>query len=193
MKKVVLTMIATMGLSSGAAFAKSAPSGAFVDSIQIIGSGCLRDYIEGYQLGPNHLGVKTPSFHVALEQNSRIERKNCQAMIDIVKPDGWTYRVTRVRLNGWAHVSGNVEARVTNSHYIQGQARSSLVEQSISPWFRNNFRFINDEKGEWAPCGVDRILNVNTAIMVRRGENGKGHAYLKLNPNMRVQLEWKRC
>lgn len=190
--ELLKSVLAVLGISQGVALASSQPEYLTVDSIQINGSGCSNQYV-GWDQWYDVLQVRTPAYSIQLNQNSRFERKNCQAIVDILKPHGWTYRVARIKVTGWAQVAGKVNAAVTNSHYIQGQIETDTAKLEIRPWFRKNYSLVNDSKGEWAPCGVDRALNVNTAIILRRNDSGNEHAYLKVNPNIRVRLDWKRC
>lgn len=190
--KVLFSIVAILGISQAPAFATSNPAPALVDSIQINGSGCFNQYVSWDQWD-QVIQARTPDFSVQLDGNLRFARKNCQAMLDIVKPHGWTYRVSEVEVSGWAQLSGSVEAKVSNYHYIQGQQDSPQAELNIGPWYYNHYKLVNKQAGEWAPCNSDRILNVNTAIMLRRKDSNPGNSFLKLNPNYLIRLDWKRC
>ncbi|MFW7378001.1 MAG: DUF4360 domain-containing protein [Oligoflexus sp.] len=190
--KLLFSVIAILGITQGTAFSNTRPSYVAIDSIQINGSGCSNEYV-GWDQWSNTVQVRTPDYAIQTNPNSRIERKNCQATIDVLKPYGWTYRVASVEVTGWAQVSGNIEAEVSNYHYIQGESRTDAKSMEIRSWYRDNYKLFNDTKGAWTPCGIDRVLNVNTAIMLRRTENAYGYGYLKVNPNVRVRLDWKRC
>jgi len=191
--KLLLSVIMVLGITQGAALAsnQSGPGRVAVESIQINGSGCSMGYV-GSDQWKDIVQARTPDYFIEVGRYSGIERKNCQAIIDILKPQGWTYRVASIEVTGWAQVRGKVIAEVSNSHYIQGQSTTNSARLDFGPKFRNNYSLLNDTKGEWAPCGVDRALNVNTSILLRTSSNDD-HAYLKVNPNTRIRLNWKRC
>lgn len=163
-----------------------------VDSISYNGSGCGPGFASWRQQGDS-LQVEAQSYSVSLDSDqSRLERKNCQLSIDILKPEGWTFRVSKIKASGWARVSGSVEASLRLAHYFQASAVTQENSKIFNSWYRGGYE-AKVEKGEWAPCGSDRALNVNTSLMLRRNSDSWASAYIKLNPKLDIQLDWKRC
>ena len=148
-----------------------------MDAISLNGSGCPSSFANWRQDG--NLIIDAQSYSVTLDEG-RLERKNCQLTLDTLKPEGWTYRVARVRLDGWARASGSVDVSARVSHYIQGSL-ASVEKQDIHSWFRGNYKLETNEKGEWAPCETDRALNINTSLLLRRSSDAWASACMKFN------------
>lgn len=190
--KLPISLAIFAGLSLTSSMASSFPQSARVDSVQIAGTGCSPQAVASDRLLDGYR-IRTPSYTIRLSPSDRFVRNNCQAIVDIRKPRGWTYRVRQIELTGNAQLSGRAEGTISNDFYFQGEARTATAEAGIPLNFRNNFRYTNSVDGTWAPCNVDRALNVNTALVLRRSDGATGTGTLRINPSTRLWLEWRQC
>jgi hypothetical protein len=192
--KVITSLTIIVGsLAAASASAESwFPQGAYVQSVQIAGSGCGAQDI-GWDQWNNTIKLWTPSYSIEANESTGFQRGFCQAIVDMKKPQGWTYRVKSTEITGWAHIAGNVQAAVDASHYIQASSATSSQHKELSSYYRGHYQLKTQQPGEWAPCGQDRALNVKTSIQLRVPRQSWGWAYLKVNPDTKIELDWKRC
>lgn len=190
-----LTFVSVAALSIGAASAYASPQ-PWVSSVKIAGTaaGCEPAEI-GASSWDNLVSFDTPYFDLWLGSDNRIERKNCQLTANVEAPEGWTYAVDTIKMSGWAHVGGDVDATTSLSFYTQGNAETFTAKRDFSDWFRGGYHLVLNVGGhDWVPCGqANRALNINTALLARKSPDSNGWAYLKANESIELKLKWKRC
>ena len=99
-------------------------------------------------------------------------RKNCQLNVLVHVPQGFTYAVSSVDYRGFASLAPGAVASQRANYYFQGQPQTSQIIHPIaSPaddfWERTDN--VDLAALVWAPCGVQRNLNINTELRVQAG------------------------
>ena len=107
-----------------------------IESIEAIGTGCppgsFVDSISGDQL----------AFTLAYSEYTaedgpgipRLEaRKNCNIILDITYPVGWTFAIFAVDFRGFADLESNTEGTVAAQYFFQGQfSRPKKIHKNVS-------------------------------------------------------------
>jgi hypothetical protein len=144
-----------------------------IESIEAIGSGCppgtFVDNISGDQL----------AFTLAYSEYTaedgpgipRTEaRKNCNVLLDITYPIGWTFAIFAVDFRGFADLDNNTVGTVAAQYFFQGQSPQVEFEKQIFGPVFDNYE-IRDEIAtrvtQFGPCGGGKSLNINTEVRVQ--------------------------
>jgi hypothetical protein len=131
-------------------------------------------------------------------------RKNCVATLVLDIPSGWQYSITSFFYRGFMALDKGIQAEHSASYFLEGQGKTgTFTAKNFGP-YENDYVY-NDKVGiasaVWSPCGVERALNINTAIRV---SNTNARAYphaqgLITNDSIDGQitqvwgLTWRRC
>ena len=129
-------------------------------------------------------------------------RKNCQINVLVHVPQGFTYAVAEADYSGFAHVAAGATALEQANYYFTGTAATARVPHPIAGPF----------DGEWhakdvadvatlvyAPCGVDRNLNINAELRASAGSSdGDATSLIEMDTehasvNTVYQFSWKQC
>jgi hypothetical protein len=134
--------------------------------------------------------------------SNAMDRKNCQILVNLDFPQGWTYSIARMDYRGFYNISAGATGSQQALYYFQG----SLVQGRLNTIFNgptSGDYTISDtlqiNNLVWAPCGSRSGLNVNSSLMARVGPNNPaGFAQLTTDSaDGRVQttysLQWQRC
>ncbi len=104
-------------------------------------------------------------------------RKNCQVNILFHVPDGYTYALRSVDLHGYADLASGAKGMVKTSSYFQGQAPTASAWTTFTGPYQNNWQ-VHDEVDTasliWAPCGIERSLNINVQVQIQKGTSAPG-------------------
>lgn len=97
-------------------------------------------------------------------------RKNCQLTIDLDIPQGWQFSIASFDYRGWLSVDRGIQAEHKTSYYFQGSGLTGRFSERIKGPVSKDYQFreaVGIRSEVWSACGVQRALNVNTAISVR--------------------------
>ena len=99
-------------------------------------------------------------------------RKNCQLSLLVHVPQGFTYAIARADYAGTARLAGGASGLQRANYYFQGSSVDTYSDHELSGplygrWSATDSTAVADLV--YAPCGVDRILNVNTELRVDAG------------------------
>ncbi|WP_030776194.1 DUF4360 domain-containing protein [Streptomyces sp. NRRL F-2664] len=129
-------------------------------------------------------------------------RKNCQLGLRVHVPQGFTYAVARADYRGFAHLQRGAFGQERASYYFQGMSQTARVTHQFNGPYTDNWE-ASDETGYadlvWAPCGEDRILNVNTELRVYTGSsNPQNLSFMGMDStdgsvSTKYHLAWKEC
>ncbi|GAA3440456.1 DUF4360 domain-containing protein [Kutzneria kofuensis] len=128
------------------------------------------------------------------------QRKNCQINVLVHVPPGFTYAVAEADYSGFAHLAAGATALEQANYYFTGTAPTARVPHSLTGPF----------DGEWqtqdvadvlvyAPCGVDRNLNINAELRAGVGSsNSANGSYIEMDTSHAsvstvYQFAWKQC
>ncbi|MFD8500977.1 DUF4360 domain-containing protein [Amycolatopsis sp. NPDC059657] len=102
-------------------------------------------------------------------------RKNCQLVLRINIPQGFTYGIASADYRGYANLKRGATGQEKASYYFQGHsATASRTHTFYGPADDNWQATDSTEVSEivYHPCGEKRMLNVNTELRVNAGSSG---------------------
>lgn len=192
-------------LSAGVAAARPAgPDYARVRSISYAGTGCPAGTIQG-RFGSDLTSFSLESDDFVAEAGPGValsaSRKNCQIMLNVDFPAGWSFAVAEVDYRGYVALDRGVSATQTSAYYFQGQSTSARLSTTLTGPTFASYR-IKDTLGisayVWSPCGLSRALVINAQARVDNTRNRSGDGVITVD---RVSgrlaqvygLSWKRC
>jgi hypothetical protein len=99
-------------------------------------------------------------------------RKNCQLILHVHVPQGFTFAIAEADYRGFASLQPGASALERANYYFQGQSQTVYAQHTIPGGTQNDWERV-DQVGiaalEFAPCGATRYLNVNTELRVSGG------------------------
>jgi hypothetical protein len=100
-------------------------------------------------------------------------RKNCQVGVLVTVPPGWTFAVAEADYRGRARLYAGATGLQRTNYYWQGSSDNSYTEETF-PGPLNGYWATTDVAPVliYAPCGEQRVLNVNTELRVDAGTSG---------------------
>ncbi|MEU1566576.1 DUF4360 domain-containing protein [Streptomyces mirabilis] len=99
-------------------------------------------------------------------------RKNCQIMVRVNAPQGFTYGIAQTDYRGYASLAGGASAREQASYYFQGQSQTASISHPFYGPMDSNWQATDATPvGSivYAPCGATRDLAINTQLNVSAG------------------------
>lgn len=127
-------------------------------------------------------------------------RKNCQLALLVHVPQGFTYAVARADYAGSARLASGASGLQRANYYFQGSAVDTYSDHELSGplygrWSATDTAAVADLV--YAPCGSERILNVNTELRVDGGTSGAASS-LRMSStsgsvNTVYHFSWQEC
>lgn len=197
-------VIAALSAVSSAAApdaAATAPAAALVDVtvVTINGSGCpagagtatLSDELDV-------LTITSPAYFASAGGGARPTdfRKNCQLSLQIERPAGWTYAVSQVTANGFAALLEGATGLSRVNIFFQGSSASTTVSRTFTGPLVDQWQAVDTVDPatlNFAPCGVERNLNINTELRVTAPPNATTSNFMVRDPFSSYRLSWRRC
>jgi hypothetical protein len=125
-------------------------------------------------------------------------RKNCQILLDLAFPAGWSFSVASLDYRGYVELDFGATATQSSTYYFQGDARQARLATTLrGPTYRD-FRITDTlavESQVWSPCGATRALNVNISVLAN-SRSSYGLIDLERASGRVTQvygLTWRRC
>lgn len=196
---VLAPTVALAGLTSGAAAAESvpAPSGVTVDIVAVQGSACDASTAHG-ALGSDgrSFAVRYDEFTSGTNQpnlasgNTRV----CHLVLKVNAPQGYTYTLSRVSLQGFLQVVGGDRIQIRGAYYFEGMSRVTTYHEYYMPMaaeWQGADQFTNHDLG-WVPCGETRNLVLDSQLKVVKGNNS-AMSYVTMDAMDAIEFEWADC
>ncbi|GHC74342.1 hypothetical protein GCM10010507_62200 [Streptomyces cinnamoneus] len=130
-------------------------------------------------------------------------RKNCQLGLNVHVPQGYTYAIARADYRGFAHLERGATGMERASYYFQGMSQTTSVSHRFAGPLSDNWQAsdVTDAAAlVYAPCGVQRILNVNTELRVSAGSSDPSttNSFMAMDStdgsvNTLYHFAWKEC
>ena len=201
----VVALLISAIIPTGTAEFTSPPSGITVDVVTVNGSGCpagtasvapstdgrsfrvsFSDFLA--QSGP---GAKPTDF-----------RKNCQLSLRVNYPQGFTYGIAQADYRGFAHLVAGAKGTEKASYYFSGSPSTGATHPFSGPL--SDYWQATDKTEVasivYAPCGEQRIFNVNTELRVSAGTSdiSKTTSFMAMDSTdgsvkTTFHFAWKRC
>jgi hypothetical protein len=99
-------------------------------------------------------------------------RKNCQVNLTIHLPTGFTFAIAAVDYRGFANLAKGSQGQQKAIFYFQGQSPQATTWRAFGGPFNNDWHLRDEVEVAslvFAPCGIDRSLNVNAQVQAIRG------------------------
>jgi hypothetical protein len=127
-------------------------------------------------------------------------RKNCQINVLVHVPAGFTFAIAEADYNGFAHVAAGASALEQANYYFTGQAATARVPHPLTGPFDGQWsaKDVADVL-VYAPCGLDRNLNINAEVRASAGTSDSGAAsFIEMDSSHAsvdtlYQFNWKQC
>ncbi|HET9954005.1 MAG TPA: DUF4360 domain-containing protein [Polyangiaceae bacterium] len=183
------TVVGTGGTSSGALSA---------ELLSANGSGCPggpATLVPGAT--PEAFTLKFPSYSTSLGGGAGVaeRRRNCQMLLNVTPPMGYTFTVASASLSGSANLSSGVTARAMVSYHFTGEPETGLSTYQIpsagGKWSTTGV--FAAETLAYAPCDSQRFLAVNTSIALSGQDDPAVKSTAALDPGTTVQLQLRKC
>ncbi|MEU7137657.1 DUF4360 domain-containing protein [Streptomyces sp. NPDC046261] len=130
-------------------------------------------------------------------------RKNCQLGLNVHVPQGFTYAIARADYRGFAHLQRGATGLERASYYFQGMSQTSSVSHRFAGPLSDNWQTSDVNEASalvYAPCGAQRILNVNTELRVNAGSSDASttNSFMAMDStdgsvNTLYHFSWKEC
>jgi hypothetical protein len=203
MQSLAKAGLALVVASIGATAFADVPDYVRVRSISYAGSGCPAGSVaENISLDKQAFTLLFDSYiaEVGPGVPVREKRKNCQLLVDLDFPQGWTYTVMDVDYRGYVSIERGVTAEQSSAYYFQGQGATARLTTAMRGPKDEDFH-IRDTLGlsavVWAPCGARRALNINSQInLTQTARNAAGvimQDSIDGNLTQVYNLKWQRC
>jgi len=188
-----------------AAPADDPPTGVRIRNLSWAGSGCPAGTV-AWNVAPDAMAFTLLFDSYVAEIGPGLPlslgRKNCQILVDLDFPQGWSYSVFTVDYRGFFNLDSGVSGIQQSNYYFQGELLTARLQTKLNGPKVGDYQ-IRDSLGldalVWSPCGAQRALNINSSVYL---ENKSG------NPNARgtmttdsidgkvtliYGLQWRRC
>lgn len=191
--------------TQGAPAPADAPSEAASVSIQTVnGSGCPAGTAKVNVSSDNSALTVTYSDYAALVgvgATATDARKNCELVLDVNAPAGYTYAIFGLDYSGHAHLEAGATGIEQSQYYFQGSTDGVVRSHTLTGPYDGDWHTSDNTSDQlvWAPCDAQRYLNVNTELRVDAGtSNTQSSASLMAMrqtdvPASTYHLTWKKC
>ncbi|WP_370147038.1 DUF4360 domain-containing protein [Kitasatospora sp. GAS206B] len=99
-------------------------------------------------------------------------RKNCQLVVQVNAPQGFTYAVAEADYRGYAYLANGASSQEQANYYFQGMSPTANVTHSFTGPMDSDWQATDTTSVAsliWAPCGATRDLNINTQLHLNAG------------------------
>jgi len=151
------------------------PHSIFVTDILYNGSGCPPDSAV-IDLAPDGQAFTVIYSEFIAEIGPDIplaqSRKNCQLNLTVHVPQGFTFAIAAVDYRGFANLAPGARGLQKATYYFQGQEPQASTWRGFTGAFNDDWHFRDEVEYAalvWAPCGVERSLNINSQVRLERG------------------------
>ncbi|MBH1938221.1 DUF4360 domain-containing protein [Streptomyces sp. AV19] len=130
-------------------------------------------------------------------------RKNCQLGLNVHVPQGFTYAIAQADYRGFAHLERGATGLEKASYYFQGMSQTASQSHRFSGPFSDDWQATDTTDVAalvYAPCGSQRILNVNTELRVAAGSSDPDSttSFMAMDSadgsvNTLYHFAWKQC
>ncbi|BAL91012.1 hypothetical protein AMIS_57920 [Actinoplanes missouriensis 431] len=129
-------------------------------------------------------------------------RKNCQLLLNVLVPDGYTYAVAGVDYRGYANLQKGVTATESAFYYFQGESHTTEIKHELVGYLADEWQHsdrVPVESMSFLDCDNKRYLSVNTELKVDPANADRSVTNWVAMDSIDGDLEttyhvaWKRC
>jgi len=167
------------------------------------GSGCPANSV-GHQLSTD-LTTLTLIYDDFIAQSGKgIQpkeyRKNCQVNIKLHYPQGWQFSIFKADYRGHATLPPGASGTCKATYYFSGDSHQISSTKTINgPCDEDYIKtdVFGVESTVWSPCGVEGMLNANSAIQLQPLDSEKRALLTSESTDFKFKqiyyLQWRRC
>ncbi|MGM1064694.1 DUF4360 domain-containing protein [Saccharothrix sp. Mg75] len=127
-------------------------------------------------------------------------RKNCQLVLEVTYPQGFTFGVAQADYRGFAHLKHGASGLEQGNYYFTGTSPTSRRSHAFAGPYSDNWQATDTTEWDaivYAPCGERRLFNVNTELRVQAGSSS-GVSFMVMDStdssvSTEYHFSWKRC
>jgi uncharacterized protein YraI len=175
-----------------------------VDVKTVNGSGCPAGTAI-VTVSPDNTGfhISYRSYRARVGGSSTIvdSRKNCQLSLEVHVPQGFTFAIAQAEYGGRASIADGVSGLERANYYFQGSPDNNYVDHLFDgpfsgPWHTSDQTAVGELV--FAPCGVSRILNVNTELRLKADTTDPRSSFMSMSTtdgsiDTIYHFAWKTC
>jgi len=195
-----------LSLSASYAYADPPPSGHITIDVQTVnGSGCPSGTAVETSADNTSFFVSYSNYlaQVGVGAGPTEFRRNCQLNILVHVPSGFTFAIAEADYSGFASLAAGATAMQRANYYFQGESPTAVVSHLFAGPMSDDWQTMDSTDVAalvFAPCGVDRGLNINTELRVSAGTSDptRTTSWIQMDATHgSVQnvfhFAWKRC
>ncbi|MEC3918845.1 DUF4360 domain-containing protein [Nocardia sp. CDC160] len=198
----IASLVTATAVVSPASADVAPPDKVAVDIVSVTGSGCPSGTASVAVSSDRNAFTIFYSGFIAQAGSgvpARDSRRNCQMILKVSKPQGYTFGVARIDHGGYASLQQGVSAQMQAGYYFAGEASTRQL--------RHNFYGPLDESWQttdpvgvvsFESCGQQRNLIINTELRVSGGGSASDVNYFSVGSHdgttgTTYSLAWKQC
>jgi hypothetical protein len=181
------------------------PPSVRIRSISWAGSGCPAGTVAG-NLAPDFTAF-TLLFDSSVAEIGpglplSLSRRNCQILVDLDFPQGWSYSVFDVDYRGFTNLERGVSGVQQSNYYFQGQFQTARLQTTLGGPRVGDYQ-IRDSLGLsaviWSPCGAQRALIINSSVRLVNNTGSSAARGVMTTDSIDGKvthiygLQWRRC
>jgi hypothetical protein len=130
-------------------------------------------------------------------------RKNCQMVVQVHVPRGLSFAVAKVDYRGYLNLARGATATMRSGYYFSGDSDTVRTEPHTFAGPIDGLWQATDTPAvsalAFAPCGEERLVNINAEILVRRGSSDRSRtSFMAMDSadgtaNTVFHLAWRPC
>jgi len=176
----------------------------YIKSLTWDGTGCPREQdTVGYYISDDRT-IFTLEFDqfvasigpgVAVSEN----RKNCQLILDLQYPQGWSYSILQTTFRGYVAIDAGVTATQEAVYYFSGEAGQATCSANFSGPDVEDYTkpgAVKLSSVVWSPCGASTALNIDSSVRLTATGSGTGQI-TDDSADGKIQfvvgIQWKTC
>jgi hypothetical protein len=132
--------------------------------------------------------------------NSNIARKNCDIVLPITIPQGYSYSIVEVDYRGYVFLPAGASADFTASYFFADSPRQVSSRTSFRGATDRDYVISNRlgvEAIVWSRCGVDTNMRIKATMQTRSNRWGDETLAtvdsVDISSGIIYQLQWRRC
>jgi hypothetical protein len=209
---VALISVTSLLFAGEASVARSADLGASppdevitAEVVTVNGSGCKPGTAKVVAPDKTSFRIQYRNYtaKVGPDVNSTYFRRNCQIVVRVHIPQGFTFAIARAEYRGYAWLQAGATAQQNALYYWQGDsdtarsAEKSFAGPMTSTW--NNIDVTPVVELVYARCGETRDLNIDTDLRVYAGSSNPNlSSAISMNSasgdiDTIYHVDWKKC
>lgn len=130
-------------------------------------------------------------------------RKNCQIVLVVHVPQGFTYAIAGADYRGFASLASGATGLERANYYFQGDPQTGFVEHKLSSPMSDDWETTDSTPVTslvYAPCGEERDFDINTELRVGAGTSdpSKTTSFIEMDStdgsiNTTYHFDWETC